>query len=249
MARARLGAVGAARSLENLTEEQTSLHTRTMDVEPETLGLALEDLGADLALDLRTMNAKQEGLARDLRTALRELSEHATQIGFIMEDQAERVKAVVAGLQEKDAEGLMRRAAEQIRLNRLAQAGADQEQVVKLLREAIRVLNEPPSVLTLEGGGVATDIGPGPGGGAIDGAFPDAAPFAVVLGQVSQEYVPGFGAVPMVREGAGSGAKGWRVGLPEKERQILQGALEHRLPSRHAALLRAYFRSLAGEGE
>ena len=250
IAKARLGGLGAAKTLEALIERQKQLKEETGNLSEETVGLTVDDLDDDLRTDLETLGDGQEKLRRELADTLTDLLAHADEVQAFQGEYAEQIRRAVTTLKDRDAAGLMSSAAKHIGANRLMRAGRDEGAALEILREALKVLNEevPIPVYELDGG-VPADIGPGPGGGLIDGAWPDVPPFENSAEQENEEFIPGIGHVPMLRSGQQESQTAWLVGLPEKERQILTSATEEKFPNKYAELLRAYYRALAGGRE
>jgi hypothetical protein len=193
------------------------------------------------------MSGSQNRLRRDLVDALSALVAHAAEVAIFQADYAALIRRAVATVRDENVPGLMAGAAKQIMGNQLLQAGRQQARILVLLEKALAILNEELPVLVIaDTGGVPADIGPGPAAGAIDGAFADVPPFEIASDELQEEYVPGIGPVPLVKGAGQNGPMTWLVGLPEKERQVLSSAAEERFPSKYEALLRAYYRALAG---
>jgi hypothetical protein len=247
LARAKLGGASAARALSAIAERQNKLREETERLSGETLGLSADDLNAEQRVDLCGLGDGQANLRDETVAALSDLDKHAADVSVFQAEAAQAIRQATAQLRQADAPGLMRQAAERIAANRLVQARDDQKRVLDLLAAALALINQDFPVPVFTGGsGAPASSGPGPGGGPIDGAFADVPPFELITDQPAQEYVPGFGRVPMVRSAGSAKARAWYVGLPEKERQVLESALEERFPDKYAELLKAYYRSLAG---
>lgn len=249
VARARLGGLGAAKTMEVLVGEQQKLKEETGTTAAETIGLTAADLDEDLRADLVTMGRTQNRLRRDLADTVDGLLEHAAEVAPFQSDYSALINRAVAVIRDRNVAGLMSSAAGHITGNQLLQAGRDQTTILSLLEQALRILREALPVLVIDdSGGVGTDIGPGPAAGAVDGAFADVPPFEIASDEQQEEYVPGIGRVPLVK-GAQPDAATWLVGLPEKERQVLTSAAEERFPNKYKDLLKAYYRALAARQE
>ena len=249
LAQAKFANILSAKTLGAILEAQEKLKALTGRLLGETLGLAVDDLEAGVRADLRTLGDAQAKLAVDLGGSMGQLLADAKSFDGLEPAYAEAIRGVAEALRKADVPGLMRQAGEDIGANRLVKAGQDQQRIIDLLKAALAKLSMDPDAPPYDGQGTPTSIGPGPGGGPIDGAFPDAQPFVTLLDMsVRGEYSPGFGRVPLARLAGVPEPAAWRVKLPEKDRQTLANAAEQNFPPKYAELLKSYYRTLAQGG-
>ena len=245
-ARAKFAGILGAKTLAAIAEEQKKLKDKTAALAVETLGLSAADLDAGMRADLTTMSRRQGKLAGELGRSIEQLEVDAKGFEGLEAAYAEAIRAVAAGLRKLDVGGMMRQAAADVAANRLVKAQATQEKIIALLAAALARLNQDPETPPFDGSGTPTSVNPGPAGGPVDGAFPDAWPFVQLLDMsVRGEYMPGFGRVPLARAAGEPEPAAWIVRLPEKDRQVLAGAARQKFPEKYAELLKSYYRALA----
>lgn len=129
--------VNEARDLER---RQADISQKVADLASKTLGKDQADLSGEEKGSLAQAGASQEELRQQLNRLERKLSKQAEKTAADDPVAAEAMKEALEQSQQANVGGQMDEAAGKIRDNRLTEAGADQNQIAKKLREMVESL-------------------------------------------------------------------------------------------------------------